>query len=164
MKSLFSILNIFTAFVSGILGGVFIMLLGHPIVRLFQGDNPLLGADTASEVISVANTYIVFTTFIFVLITILVTGAGIWFSKWFSITKEKEIRENMRDFFDSIDSDSKLCERFVKELFEHREIAGLLHKLVQARVEEEISLRESERAEGVDFTNDILDTDSGNEK
>ena len=72
MKPIFAILNMFAAFVSGILGGMLIMLLGHPIVKLFQNGNPLLGAGSASDVISVANTYIVFTTFIFVLITILV--------------------------------------------------------------------------------------------
>jgi len=163
MSSIFRVLNILAAFIAGLLGGMLIMLLGHPITKLFQSSNPLLGANNASEVISVANTYIVFTTFIFVLITILVTGAGIWFSKWFSITKEKEIRENMRDFFEAIDGDSKLSGKFVKELFEHREISDLLHKLVQARVEEEINARKSEDGD-IDFTDEIIDSDDNDEQ
>lgn len=155
MKSLFKTINLFCSFLAGLLGGMFIILLAHPIVKLFQANNPLLNPESGSDVIAVANTYIVFTTFIFVLITIIVTGGGIWFSKWFGLSKDQEIRENMRELFECIDSDDALAQNFVKRLFEHREIADLLHQLVQARVQDEIKERDIEQEEAVNFSDDL---------
>nr|VFK49282.1 MAG: hypothetical protein BECKTC1821E_GA0114239_11693 [Candidatus Kentron sp. TC]VFK49568.1 MAG: hypothetical protein BECKTC1821D_GA0114238_10818 [Candidatus Kentron sp. TC]VFK65189.1 MAG: hypothetical protein BECKTC1821F_GA0114240_11703 [Candidatus Kentron sp. TC] len=135
------------------------MLLSHPIVKILNGNNPLLGAKNAQDIMAIANTYIVFTTFIFVLLTIAITGAGIWFARWFGISKEKEIRENMRDFFEEIDSDSKLSKRFAKELFKHKEISNELHRLVQSRVESELAQRAT-----VNFSNKLTeDTGQKNE-
>ncbi|MBK5929074.1 hypothetical protein [Halochromatium salexigens] len=145
MKTLFSTINLFGGFLAGLLGG------------LFQSNNALLNPQNGSDVIAVANTYIVFTTFIFVLMTIIVTGAGIYFSKWFGISKEKEIRENMQDLFESLNRDPVLSDRFVKELFEHKSVSDTLHKLVQARVEDEINLRTSEKEDAIDFSSQLSD-------
>jgi hypothetical protein len=142
-------------FIAGVLGGLLVMLLGHPIAEIFQQDNPLIYSASGSDVIAVANTYIVFTTFIFVLITIIVTGLGIWFTKWFGLTKHQEIRENMHDFFHQLDKDSELANRFVKSLFDHKEISDLLHQVVQARVESEVKSRTGESDENIDFSNDL---------
>ena len=60
------------------------------------------------------------------------------------MTKDKEIRENIRDIFSSLDNDSQLAKWFVKELFEHKEIADSLHKLVQAKVDSEIRVIKEE--------------------
>lgn len=152
MKTLLGTINIFFGFLAGALGGMLMMLLAHPIVEIFQPDNPLIKPESGSDVIAVANTYIVFTTFIFVVITIVITGAGLWFTKWFGLSKEKEIRENMRDFFESLNEDSKLCDRFVRELFEHKQISDLLHKLVQVRVKSELSNIGADEDEKIDFS------------
>ncbi len=50
----------------------------------------------------------------------------------------------MRDLFESLDKDSTLADRFVRELSAHEVISDKLHQLVQARVEDEIKLRTSE--------------------
>lgn len=155
MKTFFCTINIFASFLAGLLGGLAIVLLAHPIAALFQRDNLILGASSGSDVIAVANTYIVFTTFIFVLITIIVTGTGIWFSKWFGLSKDHEIRENMRELFECLESDSALSQKFVKSLFENNAISELLHKLVQARVEDEIRERNTDKDSGVDFSDDL---------
>ena len=91
MKSIFETINLFVSFTAGLLGGAAVMLLAHPIVKILNGSNPLLGAKNVPDVMAIANTYIVFTTFIFVLLTIAITGAGIWFARWFGISKEKEL-------------------------------------------------------------------------
>lgn len=155
MKSFFCTINIFASFLAGLLGGLAIVLLAHPIAALFQKDNLLLSASSGSDVIAVANTYIVFTTFIFVLITIIVTGTGIWFSKWFGLSKDHEIRENMRELFECLESDDALAQKFVKNLFENRAISDLLHKLVQVRVEDEIRERNIEPDDEVNFSDDL---------
>ena len=164
MRTFYGTIGLLGGFLAGLLGGMLIMLLGHPIASLFQRDNPLLGANGGSDVIAVANTYIVFTTFIFVLITIIVTGTGIWFTKWFGLTKHQEIRENMQDFFQNLDEDSQLANRFVKELFEHKEVSNLLHKLVQSRVESELASRSGEDSECIDFSEDLSTDEEKNDE
>jgi len=160
MLTICKLLNTFAAFVAGLLGGTFIILSFFYIypntVSSVYDNHQLLRLGAKIDVISIANTYIVFTTFIFVTFTILMGALGMWFAKWFSVTKEKEIRENMRDFFKAIDSDSVLAEKFVKGLLEREEISDRLQKLVVARVEEEIKARESEGAP-IDFKSDTVD-------
>jgi len=128
----------------------------HPILEIFQADSPVLGADNGSEVIAVANTYIVFTTFIFVIITIILTAIGVGFAKWFGISKEKEIKENMRDLFEHIHSDSEVAKKFVKELFSNREISGHLQSLVEAKVEEEKKSLSVDDDADLDFMSDLV--------
>lgn len=116
MNTLFSTATLIGGFVAGMLGGFFILLVGHPIASMFQKDNPLISSASGSDVIAVANTYIVFITLIFVLITLFITVAGIWFSKQFAIRKDKEIKDNMHDLFESLNKDGKLAKKFVKGL------------------------------------------------
>ncbi len=66
------------------------MLLGHPIVELFQQNNALLNPNNGSDVIAIANTYIVFYN---VYICSDYDNSNrywdIFLQKWFGISKEK---------------------------------------------------------------------------
>nr|VFJ72045.1 MAG: hypothetical protein BECKFM1743A_GA0114220_106183 [Candidatus Kentron sp. FM]VFJ72791.1 MAG: hypothetical protein BECKFM1743C_GA0114222_106712 [Candidatus Kentron sp. FM]VFK19641.1 MAG: hypothetical protein BECKFM1743B_GA0114221_106342 [Candidatus Kentron sp. FM] len=160
MKTIFITINLFASFLAGLLGALALMLLGHPIARLFQSQNPLINTQNASDVIAVANTYIVFTSFIFIMFTLIVAGLGLWFARWFSITKDKEITENLHTLFDALHANSQLADRFAKKLFEHEEISNKLHKLVQIRVERELEQRTLKSGETLDFS-DKLTRDDG---
>lgn len=155
MLTICKLLNTFAAFVAGLLGGMFIVLsfiyVIPDTVSVLHDKHQLLRLGAKTDVISIANTYIVFTTFIFVMFTIVMGALGIWFSRWFSMTKEKEIRESMSDFFRAIDSDSVLAGKFVKGLLENDEISDMLRRLVDAKVQEEIKTREPEGGL-IDFT------------
>jgi len=94
-----------------------------------------------------ANTYIVYTTFIFVVITLLVTAVGLYFAKWFGAVKEREIQDNMHDFFFNLNTDSTLADSFTKKLFKHTATKERLESLVDAKVKDEIKNREHDLAD-----------------
>jgi hypothetical protein len=133
MERIFKYVSLFTAFVAGGLGGLLVST--YFTGRIFSGRSAVI--PNGSDVISVANTYIVFITFIFVVITIFITGIGLYFTKWFGITKDREIRESMMEFFQKIDSDEKFAISFVKMLLENKIVSTNIQKIIAERVASE---------------------------
>nr|VFJ78690.1 MAG: hypothetical protein BECKFW1821C_GA0114237_11972 [Candidatus Kentron sp. FW] len=125
-------------FISGLVGGLSALMLVDPMSKIFDGHRQIAAANTAADVVSIANTYIVFTTFIFVTITVVITAVGLWFAKSFSISKDEEIRESMRGFFETLYSDSKLADKFVKYLSKNDSISNRINAIVEERLQTEL--------------------------
>lgn len=127
------------------------------LLSLFDGYQ-LYYNTCASDVIAIANTYIVFTTLVLVIIAIIATLAGIWFTKQFSLSKEKEIRESAEDFFAEINSNSQFSDKFVKKLFANesilRKIEGSANIAIeQAEMKRLTAIQESNESGGIkDFS------------
>nr|VFK67161.1 MAG: hypothetical protein BECKUNK1418G_GA0071005_11286 [Candidatus Kentron sp. UNK]VFK72544.1 MAG: hypothetical protein BECKUNK1418H_GA0071006_11216 [Candidatus Kentron sp. UNK] len=85
MEYIFKIKILLISYLAGMLGGLTFIVIS----RIFYDDYQSYDSKCASDVIAIANTYIVYTTLILVIITIIATLAGIWFSKQFSLSKEK---------------------------------------------------------------------------
>ena len=105
--------------------------------------------------IAVANTYIVYTTFILVIIAILITLVGIWFSREFSLTKDKEIKENMYEFLEKLGSESQLADRFITELFKHKDISTKIISIAKSRLEIELKQASTESGKAENFGDDL---------
>jgi hypothetical protein len=86
---------------------VFLFVLGgflSPVIfSLFKGSATL----STSDAISVANTYIVFTTFIFAGLAVFIAIIGFVFSQQFAISKEVQLHQ-LTDELQSIVRDNKL--------------------------------------------------------
>nr|VFK27972.1 MAG: hypothetical protein BECKMB1821I_GA0114274_100552 [Candidatus Kentron sp. MB]VFK74487.1 MAG: hypothetical protein BECKMB1821H_GA0114242_100552 [Candidatus Kentron sp. MB] len=162
MKSILGVINIFFGFIAGLLGGAAVMLFSHPIVKIINGDNPLLGAKDIPDVIAIANTYIVFTTFIFVLLTIAITGAGIWFARWFGISKDREIRDNMYELSTKLHSDSDLAEKFIKELFSHEEISNKIALIAKDFIDFELNINKTDVSKAEPFFDELTEKRQAN--
>nr|VFK52559.1 MAG: hypothetical protein BECKTC1821D_GA0114238_11913 [Candidatus Kentron sp. TC] len=126
--------SVFISVISGASGGLLLILIGHPLSKLFlPGESQ---SPNASDVISIANTYIVFTTFIFVMITIMIAISSMWFSKWFGSTKDKEIRENQRELLDKLESDPKLADTFISTLLKQQKVEKRVKSVVEPIIDE----------------------------
>nr|VFK79038.1 MAG: hypothetical protein BECKSD772D_GA0070982_103320 [Candidatus Kentron sp. SD] len=150
LLKLFRKINLFNSYIAGVLGGITIIL----IPKLFNYDDSSTNT-SCSDVIAVANTYIVYTTFILVIIAILITLVGIWFSREFSLTKDKEIKENMYEFLEKLGSESQLADRFITELFKHKDISTKIISIAKSRLEIELKQASTESGKAENFGDDL---------
>jgi len=151
MAKIIKILNftglLCVAYLAGLLGGLTFDLFQDAAAAHSRHTSPASWAVSSSDVMATANTYIVYTTFIFVVITLLVTAVGLYFAKWFGAVKEREIQDNMHDFFFNLNTDSTLADSFTKKLFKHTATKERLESLVDAKVKDEIKNREHDLAD-----------------
>ena len=128
------------------------------LARIFHDDYQSYNNKCASDVIAIANTYIIYTTLVLVIIAIIATLAGVWFAKQFSLSREKEIRESAEDFFSEINSNSQFSDRFVKKLFANKSILRKIESaadtsIEQAEMRRRAAIQESNESGGVkDFS------------
>lgn len=130
---------------SGLLGGVLSYGLIHVTSRELFPQEVIIPTQ-ASDVISTANTYIVFVTFIFLFITVLLTGVGIVFTRWVGITREREISDLVKDFQQTLQGKHKLAKKFVEEILKNETVSSAMAAEVAERIKAE-SPREEESLE-----------------
>ncbi len=102
----------------------------------------------ASNAISIANTYIVLVTLLFIIWTILITVYTIWFSKWFSREQLKEIKDNLKFISKKLKKDDDVREWFILEIirdetFEKHfdsKISELLDQILQEKVKDSLDI------------------------
>lgn len=70
------------------------------------------------------------------LFTIAITGAGIWFARWFGITKDKEIRESQRELLEKMESDPKLADTFISTLLKQQKVEKRVKSVVEPIINE----------------------------
>lgn len=73
-------------------------------------------AISSSDSIAIANTFTVFVTFIFVVFTVAITLAGIYFSRWWSREKKQILSDNWTDMVKEIKENDKLMTELKKGL------------------------------------------------
>jgi len=129
----------------GILVGALTTLLFMVITNLFTNRLHLKNISGA-DAISIANTYIVLVTLLFVIWTIVITIYTIWFSKWFSREQIKEIKDNLRLISKRLSNDKEIREWFIIEIIKEEKfskefedkISQLLDKILQEKVKDKM--------------------------
>jgi hypothetical protein len=99
----------------GLIGGV----LATPFLTYFNRPVPL----PPSDAISVANTYIVFTTFIFAGFTVVLAILGVVFAQQFSTVKELQLRHLKEELLSQIkENHCDIGINFINEALENKDI------------------------------------------
>ncbi|CAG36332.1 unknown protein [Desulfotalea psychrophila LSv54] len=121
-----------SVYVTGLLGailGSFLISCFNKIVYIHSAKPP-----TADAVLATANTYIVYVSFIFIIITILLSGLGIYLSKWFATTKKEEIETLIKNLPDEIKKDRDSLTVFISALLEDELVSILIQETVDSRL------------------------------
>jgi len=95
---------------------------------------PLKALDTADSM-AIANSFMVYVTFIFVIFTVGLTLAGIYFSRWWSREKKQVLSDNWSDMVNEIKTNDKL----MKDLKE-----GLLSESLEEMMKKELEQHKKE--------------------
>ena len=98
--------------------------------------------------VSLANTFMVFVTFILVGVTLVITLASIWFAKTVSEKKIDIIRDNIKEIVESLLTNKNLQDEVFKEIIEQANVKKALGKHIE----------ELTKAQRDDFTNEIENT------
>lgn len=132
----------FAVFFLGACGGGVAFALAHLI-------RPL---DTSklSDSVSVANTYIVFTTFFFVGITVLIGLAAILFTQQFSLSKETQLQQLVSELEGQIKTNrNDVSVKFLSEAFSNADFINSFEETLKSRVKELIERIENETRDKV---------------
>lgn len=112
----------------------------------------------AADAVSIANTYIVFTTIIFVCFTVLLAIAGIIYTHQVSITKNFHLQEIASEFLESIQNDDDKAVSFVKELLKNEEAKETILNAIRLKAEEiTAEMCEQDNSNGVDSLKKMID-------
>jgi hypothetical protein len=116
------------------------------LTNIFSNHSYLVNI-SSSDAISIANTYIVLVTLLFIIWTIVITVYTIWFSKWFSREQIKEIKDNLRLISKKLSNDKEIREWFIIEIIKEEKfekhfderISELLDKIISEKLKDKIS-------------------------
>lgn len=97
--------------------------------------------------ISLANTFMVFVTFILVAITLVITMASIWFAKTFSEKKVDIIKDNIKEIVEALLKNQNLKDDVFKEIIQQANVKKLLKEHIE----------ELTKAQKADFDKEIKD-------
>lgn len=100
-----------------------------------------LWATVAIDGVAIANTYIVFTTFLFVGFTVLLAVAGILFAQEFSRSKESHLLEALEHMCGGIHKDEKLSTKLVESILGSVEGRRFLEEKLESKIDELITQR-----------------------
>ncbi|RLA83506.1 MAG: hypothetical protein DRG78_04235 [Epsilonproteobacteria bacterium] len=85
-------------------------------IHFFNTMPPLKPMDTANSM-AVANSFMVFVTFIFVVATVVIALAGMYFTRWWSREKKQVLKDNWSEMIELVKDDSKLMKQLKEDLF-----------------------------------------------
>jgi len=100
------------------------------------------------DAISIANTYIVLVTLLFVIWTIAITIYTIWFSKWFSKEQTKEIKDNIKYISKTLKQDAQTRDWFIIEIIKNDEfeihlnekLDEIIDRIIRDKLNEHVKL------------------------
>ena len=119
MKSFFKYLSL-------IIMQIIVALISVPLVLSMLNHGPLSNSITGADSVALANTFMVFVTFIVVVGTVVITIAGIVYSNWFSKQKVAVIRENMSEVIDALLEEKDLKDEVLLEVLKQPKIKNLI--------------------------------------
>jgi len=96
---------------------------------------------SSADAVSIANTYIVFTTIIFVGVTVLLAVAGYVFTQHFSSTKSSQEREILDELKEKVKTDEQVGIKLTTKLLENPDVKRHLSRLLNLKVDEIIRAR-----------------------
>jgi hypothetical protein len=104
-------------------------------------------APSASDAVSIANTYIVFTTIIFVGVTVILAVAGYVFTQQFSATKGAQESEALNELKEKIKNDESIGIALANSILENSDVKRHLESLLKNKFQELIEAQLSDAKE-----------------
>lgn len=130
MKRIFQILAVL---IVGFAGGV--------IAPMVLGWLKSVAVGSPSDAVSIANTYIVFTTIIFVGFTVVLGIAGYVFTQQFSASKQVQENQIIDELRSRLGNDEKLAIKLLDSLLENPDVKAHLVSQLESKVDELIAER-----------------------
>jgi len=96
------------------------------------------------DAVSIANTYIVFTTIIFVGVTLVVAIAGYVFSQQFAASKRSQENQIIEDLRDQIKTDEKLGIKLTNSILENPDTSRHIDMMITSKIGELIQEKKSD--------------------
>lgn len=119
---------------SGLLGSLFSGGMTFCLINYFS---TVVNRPVLSDAVSIADTYIVFTTIIFVAITLFLTGAGLWFTQQFAASKELQIKHLVAEIEHKLrQDDDQLGIGFVDHALANPDVTRYIQENLQAKLEQ----------------------------
>lgn len=141
MKLVFLVVSLITSLC------ISIMALVNSYIPQYKIDNNVSTSDT----ISVANTYIVFVTLIFVIATIIITIAVFYFTKQYTRTKEGLLSDNIDEVVKSLIEEEKNHDKVIESFLQNenvqKKLISRLEKLITYNAREAVSNLREEQVE-----------------
>lgn len=91
---------------------------------------------TPSDAVAIANTYIVFTTIIFVGVTVILAIVGYVFTQQFSATKESQLSQLVEELKSAAKTDEKLGIALINAMLENNDVKRHVDKKLQEKTDE----------------------------
>jgi len=94
-----------------------------------------------ADAVSIANTYIVFTTIIFVGVTVILAVAGYVFTQQFSASKGSQEHQLLEELKEKIKSDEKLGIALANSILENSDVKRHLNDLLESKIGQILAAR-----------------------
>ena len=143
-------LKIFSFLFTGFVGGT----LSPWVLGWVKG----IPTPPAADAVAIANTYIVFTTIIFVGVTVILAVAGYVFTQQFSASKGAQERQLLEELRVKIKEDENVGIALADAMLENSDVKRHLHRLMSSKLDEIVSSRLEESvavAEDLQATADL---------
>lgn len=124
-------------FVGGVVGGLIGGLIAFAIVNHFGR----LAVVSTSDAVSIANTYIVYTTFVIASVALLLTIAGLIFTQHFAVEKEMHIAHAFSCVLELVRSDDEKAIELVSHAMENPGVVQHVSEALQTKLQQEIDAR-----------------------
>jgi hypothetical protein len=121
----------------GFLGGIVGSGIAFAAINYFGHPLQVVAADA----VSIANTYIVYTTFVIAAVAALLGIAGLIFTEHFSMEKDAHIENAFKALLMELNTDEDKAVKFVKELMKNPEVVQSVSDSVNGKLDEIVAAR-----------------------
>ncbi len=118
-------------FVGGLIGGLFAFSLINYTGRL--------ATVAAADAVSIANTYIVYTTFVIAAVALLLTIAGLIFTQNFAVEKESHIAHAFSSVLEIVRTDDEKAVLLVQQAMENPRVVEYVSEALSDKISEELA-------------------------
>ena len=123
-------------FVGGLVGGSIGGLIAFLSINYFSRLAVVAGPDA----VSIANTYIVYTTFVIAAVALLLTIAGLIFTQHLAVQKEAHMAEAFSAFLTLVRSDNEKAGKLIEQIMDNPAVIDRLSELLSGKIEQEIAV------------------------
>jgi len=123
----------------GFLGGIVASVVAFAAINHYSTPIKVAGADA----VSIANTYIVYTTFVIAAVAALLGIAGLIFTEHFSMEKDAHVENAFRALLAQLTTDEDKAVKFVKELMKNSEVVQSVNYSINEKINEIVAQRKA---------------------
>ncbi|MFB9245228.1 hypothetical protein IV454_03890 [Massilia antarctica] len=124
-------------FVGGAVGGLIGGLLAFLSINYFSR----LGTVSGTDAVSIANTYIVYTTFVIAAVALLLTVAGLIFTQHFAIEKEAHMEHAFSAVLTLVQSDDGKAQKMIQHIMDNPAVIDYLSEALSQKIDQELASR-----------------------